>query len=215
MSKMSSRGYACFDEVHEVHVIISLEDLAADNLEQQHRQASPGDPPPLARYAEDDSAHGTVAKEIIISRPVADVFAVVADIGAYPAWISGLQSVEITERDETSGLATLACFTAGAMGITITYTLRYTATENDFGGKKLAWRSIGGGVKSIVGQYDLSPVDENATRVAYSLDVDTGFAMPALLRRTAIGLIVGAALPDLKKHVESGGKERRRSSWFG
>ena len=43
------------------------------------------------------------------------------------------------------------------------------------------------------------------TRVRYKLNVDTGFKMPFMLKRTATSLVVGAALPDLKRYLEHGG----------
>ena len=73
---------------------------------------------------------------------------------------------------------------------------------------EVSWVSIAGGVKSIIGQYQLTPLDDGSTRVLYRLNVDTGFTMPALLRRTATKLVIGAALPDLKKHLEKGGSKR-------
>ena len=145
------------------------------------------------------------------------------------------QSVETLERDQDSGIGRVVRFTAGAMGLSISYTLQYTvssaADDEDGGGGEdeqglvLAWQSIAGGVKSIAGHYHLSPAQatgsgdgEHKTRVRYKLDVDTGFKMPAMLRRTATSLVVGAALPDLKKHLEKDSTPSgsgRRSSWFG
>lgn len=239
------------DEVIEVEVIISLDDEGEEQGEEaakdkgdsavDHASRSPSlQPPPQAAPVFPlpspglaPSEQAAVEKEMIVGRPIADVFAVVSDFDAYPTWVNGLQSVETLERDQDSGIGRVVRFTAGAMGLSISYTLQYTvssvADDEDGGGGEdeqglvLAWQSIAGGVKSIAGHYHLSPAQatgsgdgEHKTRVRYKLDVDTGFKMPAMLRRTATSLVVGAALPDLKKHLEKDGTPSgRRSSWFG
>jgi ribosome-associated toxin RatA of RatAB toxin-antitoxin module len=222
----------------EIHVDISLDLDEEDDAGQPapHRspaQAAPTLPPPPQPPAQPapavvaaSSDQAAVEKEMTVaSRSVADVFAVVAGFEDYPKWVSGLQKVETLERDEATGRGSVVRFTAGAMGLTIQYTLQYTAYIGEGGSQVLAWRSIAGGVKSIEGSYHLSPTDEGSsgagprpgataemgaaapagTRVRYKLNVDTGFKMPAMLRRTATGLIIGAALPDLKRHLERGG----------
>lgn len=241
------------DEVIEVEVIISLDDEGEEQGEEaakdkgdsavDHASRSPSlQPPPQAAPVFPlpspglaPSEQAAVEKEMIVGRPIADVFAVVSDFDAYPKWVNGLQSVETLERDQDSGIGRVVRFTAGAMGLSISYTLQYTvssaADDEDGGGGEdeqglvLAWQSIAGGVKSIAGHYHLSPAQatgsgdgEHKTRVRYKLDVDTGFKMPAMLRRTATSLVVGAALPDLKKHLEKDSTPSgsgRRSSWFG
>lgn len=150
-------------------------------------------------------------KEVIVKRELADVFDVVSDFEAYPQWVSGLQKVQVLERDASSGLGRVVQFTAGAMGLSMSYTLRYEWSAPE----SLSWVSIAGGVKSIVGQYQLSPASGGGTRVQYRLEVDTGFKMPAMVRRTATNLVIGAALPELKRQLERGrtgaqGRQARR-----
>lgn len=175
-------------------------------------------PPAVASSASTDQ--GTVEKEMIVAnRSVDDVFAVVTGFEDYPKWVTGLQKVETLERDKTTGRGSVVQFTAGAMGLSISYTLQYTVHTGDDDSLVLAWQSIAGGVKSIEGSYHLSPADGNGsrgaewgsasssggTRVRYKLNVDTGFKMPFMLKRTATSLVVGAALPDLKRYLENGG----------
>jgi uncharacterized membrane protein len=141
-------------------------------------------------------------KEMTVNRPVAEVFAVVTAFEAYPKWVAGLKKVEILERDEASGIGRVVKFTAGAMGLSINYTLSYSIAPPGM----LSWVSIEGGVKSIVGQYLLTPADGtgSSTRVQYRLDVEMGFKVPGPVKRTVTGLVIGAALPDLKRYLESG-----------
>lgn len=146
------------------------------------------------------SEHGGVAqKEMVVARGIEDVFSVVSDVEAYPRWVRGLDKVDVHERDE-DGHVLRAEFTVGAMGLKISYVLAYTI-ERPF---RLAWVSVAGGVKHISGHYKLSPTEDGkGTVVQYVLSVDTGFKMPGLLRRTATGLVISAALPDLKRHLEA------------
>jgi len=178
-------------------------------------EATPAEAPKSAA----DSERGSVEKDVVVARKAADVFDVVCAFDAYPQWVTGLQKVEVLERDETDGIGRLARFTAGAMGLSVCYTLSYNvlirdpaATAAGLPDYTLSWTSVAGGVKSIVGQYDLTSLDGASTKVAYRLDVDVGFKMPGILRRTATSLVIGAALPDLKRHLEAG---QRKKSWLG
>ena len=216
-------------EVVEVEVVLSLDDEPDDSEDQAQSALLP--PPPTAQPARapggiaqaatqpnaaaatstaaDGSAKESVVvrrdgegdsaeKEMVVQRGVADVFTVVSDFLAYPKWVTGLQKVEVVESD-AEGRPCVVEFTAGAMGLSISYTLAYTMEPPGL----LSWRSVAGGVKSIVGQYRLTPMEGGSTKVLYRLDVDTGFKMPGLLRRTATKLVIGAALPDLKRYLES------------
>lgn len=201
------------DVVVEVEVVISLDDFASaaspEAAAAASSPASAAEPQSLQTpfFSPDkSSSHGAVEKEMVVARTVSDVADVICDFGAYPQWVTGLQKVEILERDLATGRGDVVRFTAGAMGLSISYTLAYTlAAETDGSAAlRLSWVSVAGGVKSIVGSYHLSPTERgDGTVVRYALDVDTGFRMPAMLKRTATGLVIGAALPDLKKHLEA------------
>ena len=111
---------------------------------------------------------------------------------------------------------------------------------------------VAGAIKSIIGEYRLTPIDAHSTRVNYRLEVrvcvyimrvgrtiycsyytiylhvacrscihrlcqidrsnalqipgaqvETGFSLPGPVRRKVNGLVVGAALPALKRYAES------------
>ena len=90
-------------------------------------------------------------------------------------------------------------FDAGTMGLTISYTLEYTIVGEEL----MSWVSVAGGVKSIIGSYQLTPIDETSTQVNYRLEVDAGFGVPGPVRRAVTKLVVGAALPELKRYLEN------------
>jgi len=149
-------------------------------------------------------APDSAEQEMVVKRPLEDVYAVVTDFKEYPKWVTGLKKVVVLEEYEESGLGKVVEFTAGAFGVGISYTLSYTMDAPEL----LSWVSVAGGVKSIVGQYRLTPTDDGGTRVLYRLDVDAGFGIPPPMRKAVTKLVIGAALPDLKKYLESG-KDRK------
>lgn len=139
----------------------------------------------------------SVQKELVIARSASDVFDAVTDFAKYPLWTTGLK--EIVDQTATGDGQPRWEFKAGTMGLTIAYTLEYTID----GETSLSWKSVAGGVKSIVGEYRLTPIDAESTKVNYMLDVDAGFGIPGPVRRQVTKLVVGAALPELKKYMET------------
>lgn len=150
---------------------------------------APASPPPFLP----DSA----AKDMIVNCDPKDVFDVVTDFENYPQWVTGLKKVTVLEKFE-DGIGKVVEFRAGTLGLSISYTLSYTLEPPG----SVSWVSVAGGVKSIVGQYLISPAEGGGTRVEYRLDVDAGFGVPGPVRKAVTKLVIGSALPDLKRYLE-------------
>ena len=60
----------------------------------------------------------------------------------------------------------------------------------------------GEGLRRLDGSYRFEPEDDS-TRVHYELAVDIAIPLPGLIKRRAAGMIMGTALKELKKAVES------------
>jgi hypothetical protein len=60
----------------------------------------------------------------------------------------------------------------------------------------------GEGLRRLDGSYRFEPEDDS-TRVHYDLVVDISFPLPGLIKRRAAGMIMGTALKELKKAVET------------
>ena len=150
-------------------------------------------PPPTAAPA---AAAAFVERELLIDAPASTVFDAMVDFDSLPQWAQGINQV----FDETlpGSSRRVIRFNAGVMGINVEYTLAYTLVRPT----RVAWVSVAGAVKRIVGEYRLTPVGPGSTRVHYRLEVDAGFSIPGPVRRAVNGLVVGAALPALKRHVE-------------
>mmetsp|Transcript_8795 Transcript_8795/g.14254 ORF Transcript_8795/g.14254 Transcript_8795/m.14254 type:complete len:204 (+) Transcript_8795:545-1156(+) len=72
-----------------------------------------------------------------------------------------------------------------------------------YGGQHtLAWESIAGSIKKIVGAYDLEDKNET-TKVTYTLGVDLGFYLPSYLKRSVTKLIISVALGELRRFSEN------------
>lgn len=159
--------------------------------------APPASPPAPAAVSTKPLGDDSVQKELVIARSASDVFDAVTDFAKYPLWTTGLK--EIVDQTATGDGKPRWEFKAGTMGLTISYTLEYTIE----GETTIQWISVAGGVKSIVGEYKLTPIDADNTKVNYMLDVDAGFGVPGPVRRAVTKLVVGAALPELKRYMEN------------
>lgn len=149
--------------------------------------------PPAKKAATD-----VVEMSKVIAKPIDEVFATVSDFAEYPNWVTGLSAVEILETDPATGLAKEVTFKAGTLGVSISYTLRYDMNPPE----SMTWVTVAGDVERIDGAYKLTANDDGTTSVAYALEVDPGFAVPGFLRKTVTKIVVGAALPSLKKYLE-------------
>lgn len=140
------------------------------------------------------------ASSIVVPAAAADVMAVIADFGGYPAW-AGVKSATV--------LSTLPGGRADEVNIVIDagvvrddYVLGYD-WDGDAG---VSWRLLAGrskkgsAQKGQEGSYRLTPGSEG-TRVDYELAVDLNFPLLGVLKRKAEKTIVDLALNGLKKRV--------------
>ena len=142
--------------------------------------------------------HGT--SSIDVDATAEELFAIVADIEAYPEWLPDVKSVEVLERD-ADGRPLASTMTVDVTIREVTYTLDYEY----HGVEKMSWQSRpGGDVKSIEGSYTFEISDDGATTVTYDLSIDPGFPVPGFLLKRAAKHITAAALGGLKQRAEAG-----------
>ncbi len=142
-------------------------------------------------------AEGTIQSIEIAAEP-ADIFAIAADVSAYPDWAQGVRSVDVHETDD-HGRPARATFTIDGMMKPITYTLAYEYSEPE----SISWEAEpGSDIKEMKGSYQFKSI-ESGTEVVYALRVELGFTLPGFVRRQAERQIVGVALRGLKKQAES------------
>ncbi len=129
-----------------------------------------------------------------------ECLAVVLDFEQYPSWARDLKQVTILETD-ADGRGHLVEFRAAAMGQSFKYVLRYDYTSLP---ESFSWvLDSGEKLRQLDGTYRFE-ADGDGTRVHYDLAVDLSIPLPGIIKRRAAGMIMGTALKELKKAVESG-----------
>lgn len=140
-------------------------------------------------------------ERMIVDATPARCYAVVTDFERYPEWVAAIKSVRVDLRDD-EGRGQRVTFRGGGFGRAVSYTLAY-----DYGAApaKLSWRQVAGDLTSrIDGTYIFEPIGDR-TDVTYHLAVDLKLPIPVFIKRRAEGLIIHAALRELKARAESGG----------
>lgn len=142
-----------------------------------------------------DQAH----EHIVVAAPPARCFEVATDFERYPEWARDVKHIDVLTRDE-QGRGKTVEFRVAGLGRSIHYVLEYDYAEAD---RAFSWRLLEGDVlRRLDGRYGFEP--ENAgTRVTYDLAVEISIPMPGIIKRRAAGMIMGTALRELKKEVES------------
>ncbi len=128
-----------------------------------------------------------------------ECLAVVLDFEEYPSWARDVKQVTILETDG-DGRGHLVEFRAAAMGQSFTYVLHYDYTSLP---ESFSWvLDSGEKLRQLDGSYRFEP-DGDGTRVHYELAVDLSIPLPGIIKRRAAGMIMGTALKELKRAVES------------
>lgn len=140
----------------------------------------------------------STVQTIEIDSPPEAVFAVAADVAAYPEWATGVRSTEVLETDE-EGRPRRARFVVDGMVKEITYTLRYDYDEPS----SISWEAEPGpDIEEMEGSYTFTEIEPGRTEVVYALRAVPAFTIPGFLRRQVEKQIVGTALRGLRRRVE-------------
>jgi hypothetical protein len=138
-------------------------------------------------------------EHIVVTAPPERCFEVATDYERYPQWAKDVKHIEVLARDD-AGRGQKVEFRVAGLGRSIHYILEYDYAEAP---GAFSWRLLEGDVlRRLDGRYGFEP-EGDATRVTYDLAVDISIPMPGLIKRRAAGMIMGTALRELKKEVES------------
>jgi uncharacterized membrane protein len=141
---------------------------------------------------------GTIRRTETTASPEA-VFAVAADLGAYPEWATGVNAVEILEEDD-AGRARIARFQVEGFIKRISYELEYDYDPPI----RMGWRAVpGDDIEEMEGYYEFRPSEGGGTEIIYALRVEPRFSVPGFLRRQAEKQIVTSALRGLRRRAEA------------
>lgn len=136
--------------------------------------------------------------DIVIEATPSAVMDVIADLGSYPEWATGVTLAEVQSTSE-GGRPDRVRMTLNSPPIRDTYTLAYVWHSPT----RVTWSIAepGSVLKQVDGAYTLEP-SSAGTRVVYQLEVDVLIPLLGKLKRKAEKVIIDTALKGLKKHVE-------------
>ena len=136
-----------------------------------------------------------------IEAPLAEVYAVAADVPGAEVWNPAMQKVDVIEKD-AQGRAELVEVEADAKVKTAKSILRFSYNEPD----GLSWVQEKGDVKSVDGRWELTELGPDRTQAVYALEIDPGRMLGMLLRGPVEGqvksFLTKGAAEGLKAHCE-------------
>lgn len=135
---------------------------------------------------------------IYIEADPGEVMKAIADIEAYPEWISEYKEVEVLDADDEGyPLRARMLMDAAIFKDTLVMAYEWPADR-----QWLSWSLESSSLlKSLDGTYRLAPKG-SGTEVTYELSLDLAVPMIGMLKRKAERRLIDAALKDLKKRVE-------------
>jgi ribosome-associated toxin RatA of RatAB toxin-antitoxin module len=126
-------------------------------------------------------------------------YEVASDFERYPEWAAGIKQVTVDDRDD-EGRPRRVTYRAGGLGRSTSYTLEY---EYRGAPERLGWVQVAGDLtRRLDGEYLFEP-DDGGTEVTYHLLAELKVPLPGFVKQRATGLVLGAALKDLKRRVET------------
>jgi ribosome-associated toxin RatA of RatAB toxin-antitoxin module len=138
-------------------------------------------------------------EHIVVAAPPQRCFEVAIDYERYPQWAKDVKNIDVLDRDDL-GRGQRVEFRVAGLGRSIRYVLEYDYAEAP---GAFSWKLVEGDVlRRLDGRYGFEE-EGTSTRVTYDLVVDVSIPMPGLIKRRAAGMIMGTALRELKKEVES------------
>lgn len=136
-----------------------------------------------------------------IAAPIADVFAIAADVEGSPRWQPEIKLAECVDRDQ-AGNQILVRTETDAKVRTLASTLRFSYDEPT----RISWEQQAGDLKSVSGGWELEDLGEQRTRATYSLNVDLGRMLGMVIRGPVVGVLRGQLIESmpgkLKNFVE-------------
>jgi ribosome-associated toxin RatA of RatAB toxin-antitoxin module len=141
------------------------------------------------------------SERVRIAAPAQRCFDVAVDFENYPRWARDVKRATIASRDG-DGRAKTVEYRAAALGKSVEYTLEYDFSDAPH---SFSWHLVEGGflLRRLDGSYRFEPDGADATRVHYELAVELKAPLPRMVKHRAAALIMGNALRELKREVET------------
>jgi hypothetical protein len=140
--------------------------------------------------------------QIVIEASAPEIMDVLTDFEAYPEW-ADVKSARVLERGE-GGVGTRVAFEVDVPVLgRASYVLAYRYAPAD-GGMSWVSTEARGAISDITGEYLLTEIDEDETKVIYRLSVEIGVLLPGFVRTQGEKRVIQNALEGLKRRVEEG-----------
>jgi ribosome-associated toxin RatA of RatAB toxin-antitoxin module len=134
-----------------------------------------------------------------ISGSCAECFRAIADFESYPAWQSAVAAVEVRSRDE-AGRGREVAFVIDLKLRHVRYALIYEYTEPT----EIRWTYAGGEIRDVSGSYSFRETGTTGiVQARYTLNLDVGFHVPALVLRGLQREVMHRSVRELKARVEA------------
>ncbi len=141
-----------------------------------------------------------VAAETVIGAAPEQVYAVIADLEAYPEWADDVVRTDVVETTD-DGLPRLVAFEVDARIAMVHYVLEYQHDPPH----RVRWRLVEGEMLSqLDGSYRLAPASDTTTTVQYTLEAELALPLPSFIQRRATRVILETGLAGLRERVERG-----------
>ncbi len=139
-----------------------------------------------------------------IEAPIAEVFAIAADVEGSPRWQPEIKVAEVRERDGDGRQVLVHTETDGKVR-TLNSDLRFSYDEPS----GLRWVQEEGDLKSVEGSWAFEDLGDGRTRATYSMSVDLGRMLGMVIRGPLVGVLRGQLVETmpgkLKRFVEKSG----------
>ena len=145
--------------------------------------------------------HGSATETI--NAPIAEVYAIAADVENSPKWQPEIKDVEVVERDK-DGNQTRVITKSDAKVKTVTSELEFSYDEPN----GLSWKQKKGDMKSVTGSWTLKDLGDGTTEATYEMTVDMGRTLGLIIRGPLVDVLRGQMVDTmpgkLKGFVEKG-----------
>ena len=127
-----------------------------------------------------------------IDAPIAEVYAVAADVEGSPRWQPEIKRAEVLERDG-DGRQTLVRTESDAKVRTLSSTLRFGYDEPT----GISWEQTEGDLKSVRGSWEFEDLGGDRTRATYWMEVDLGRMLGMVIRGPLVGVLRGQMVESM------------------
>jgi hypothetical protein len=127
-----------------------------------------------------------------IDAPIAEVFAVAADVEGSPRWQPEIKRAECIERD-ADGRQVVVRTESDAKVRTLNSTLRFSYDEPT----TIRWEQEDGDLKSVQGSWELEDLGGDRTRATYWMEVDLGRMLGMVIRGPLVGVLRGQMVESM------------------